>query len=106
MSRREVTNPHDKITIDYSDPEAAQIAVLLVGGGAYGIADEMPIFILGGSEEWAQETYGKSLADFADTVSSERVIKALRSMQLEHVRSSMSDPVGKAHGYADAMEAT
>ncbi len=33
-TRREITNPHDRITIDYPDPEAADLAVIVVGQGS------------------------------------------------------------------------
>lgn len=103
--RREVTNPHDKITIDYTDKDAARAAVLWVGEGAYGIEGEdgMPLLIFGAAETWIRDQYDKTIAEFFDTVSKERLIVALKSMRLSHRRSSMSDPVGNAHRMAKAL---
>lgn len=102
-NRREVTNPHDKITIDYTDPEAAQLAIMIIGHGTYGVDgdDGMPIFIFGGSEEWITKKYGKSLDEWAKTIDFKRIAKAMESMRIEDgERSSINDPVGYAHNYA------
>lgn len=49
----EIANPSDKATIDCTNLLAAQLAVLIIGNGKYGIIDNagengMPPFILGG----------------------------------------------------------
>ena len=103
MDIREVINPHDKITIDCADEDAARLAVLVVGNGAYGIENCLPLLLLGGSEEWAKNTFGKSLQEWADTVSEERLATALESMSLVGERSSISDPVGHAHRMAEKI---
>jgi hypothetical protein len=99
---REVTNPHDKITIDCMDMDAARLAVLYVGDGWYGIDGEggMPILAMGASETWAKETYKKSLQEWAESIEAERLATALESMQLVGERSSLSDPVKNAHEMA------
>jgi hypothetical protein len=99
---REVINPHDKITIDCSDMDAAQLAVLFVGNGKYGIEgdDGLPLLLLGGSEEWSQKVHGKSMGEWSDSISEERLKAALLSMELTGRRSSISDPVGYAHKIA------
>lgn len=100
--RREVTNPHDRITIDCANEKAAQLAVMIVGRGAYGIADGvLPVFILGGSDEWCQETYKMSLDALFDSVPIVEIVEALESMRLEGERSSVTDLVGIAKLYAD-----
>jgi len=103
---KELANPHDKITLDCEDIDAARIAVLLVGRGQYCIiGDEMPLFLFGGHEQWFQKTYGKSLDDLSDSVDPMRVAAVLKSFSLVHGgRSSVNDPVGYAHHMAAGIE--
>lgn len=104
METRKVINPHDEITIGYDDVDAARIALLIVGAGAYCIeGDDMPLFVFGGSEEWVQKTYNMPMGDWLGTVSKERICAALESMAIVGYRSSMSDPVGNAHKVAARM---
>jgi hypothetical protein len=110
MMRYEVINPHDKITIDCTNIPAAQLAVIYVGRGGYGIDDGdgkniLPILLFGGHEKWAQENYGMSFEEWQDTVRPEDMATALESMRLEHERSSSSDPVGNAHEMARRIRA-
>lgn len=57
----EVVNPSDPYTI-----KAAAAAVLLIGRGQMGLTPEhedgkhMPVFLLGGSEEWMADVFGPS----------------------------------------------
>lgn len=75
---REMANPHDKITLDCADIDAARLAVLVVGNGKYSIVgDEMPLFIVGGAEEWISKTYGVGIQEFYDSVSRERLAAVL-----------------------------
>lgn len=99
---REVINPHDKIFIEYSDKEAAQVAILLIGNGQYGIDgdDGLPLLLFGGHEEWSEKTYGKSFDEWLGIISMERVALALDSMRIDGERSSLYDPVGNAHKMA------
>lgn len=107
MATRNVINPHDAITISYEDIDAARIALLVVGNGAYCIeGDDMPILRFGGGEEWCQKTYGKTMSEWFDTVSRERICTALESMALVGKRSSTTDPVGHAHELAESMRKT
>jgi hypothetical protein len=100
--RREITNPHDKMTIDCTDMDAARVAVIVLGNGAYGISgdDGLPILLFGGAEHWAQETYGKSIQQFLDSVEPENLAAVLETIQLESGRSSINDSVGTAHKWA------
>lgn len=103
---REVINPHDKITIDCTDMDAARAAVLAVGMGKYGISDGgLPIFILGGGEEYFQKNYRKSVQEFFDSVSLERLATALESMQMTDglEPTSLLQPVAIAHGMASQI---
>ena len=103
---REVTNPHDKIIIDCADMDAARAAVLCVGLGRYGISDGgLPLFILGGAEEYFQKTYQKSVSQFLSSVSQERLATALESMQMADGRepTSLIELVALAHGMASQI---
>lgn len=101
---REVANPHDAIFVDCGDMEAARLAVLAVGMGAYGIEgdDGLPI-LLWGADTWVQETYQMSLEEWMASVDKLRVATALESFSLCGERSSISDPVGKAHRLAQSI---
>ncbi len=103
---REVINPHDAIFIAYTDPEAARMAVLIVGNGAYGIEgdDGLPLLLFGASE-WVADTYGLTVQQWFDRMDRERLATALESMRLKGERSSLSDPVGVAHRLAANMRA-
>lgn len=106
--RREIINPHDKMTIDFSDQEAAILAVFAVGNGRYGIVDKtgedgMPLFVFGGFRPWYADRFGASADDQFDNITG-RVIIALRSWRLEGERSSMSDPTSLARKIADQLE--
>ncbi len=101
MAQRNMVNPHDKITIDDSDIDAARAAVLIVGEGAYCIeGDAMPLFILGGADKWFMDTYGQEIGAWLNSITTDRLAAALESMTLHGERSSMSDPVGRAHKMA------
>lgn len=103
---REVINPHDKMFIDYADRDAARLAVLFVGNGAYGIEGEdgLPLLLFGSAEKWFAERYpGGGLQAVIESVSRERLILALRSMRLQSERSSLYDPVGAAQELADRL---
>jgi hypothetical protein len=106
---REVINPHDSIFIGYADPEAAQVAVMVAGNGAYGIEGDggMPLFLIdgvAGMERWVGERYGTTLTDWIRRMDRKRLVVALRSMRLPGERSSMSAPVSHAHALADQIE--
>jgi hypothetical protein len=101
---RKMVNPHDEITIDCTDIDAARIAVLVVGMGAYCIEnDEMPLFVFGGAERWFSEKYGMDVNAFIVSVSRERVAAAMESMTLIGYQTSLSDPVSKAHRIAASI---
>jgi hypothetical protein len=104
---REVTNPHDKITIDYTDVDAARLAVLYVGNGwdCNQGGEGMSILSMGAAENGAIKTYGTPLQNWADKIDAGRLATALESMQLQGERSSLSDPVGTAHEMAKKIRA-
>lgn len=103
-NRKELINPHDKITLDCSNVQAAQMAVLILGNGAYGIEDDvLPLLLFGTAEKWCQEKYGKCLEEWMESIELADIATVFESMRLEHERSSISDPVGHAHEYAAAI---
>lgn len=102
--RKDVINPHDKITIDCTNEKAAQLAVLIVGRGAYGIDDGvLPVFLFGGGDEWCQKKYQMTLDELLDSTPILEIVEALESMELEGERSSTSDPVETAKYYAETF---
>ena len=107
--KREVINPHDKILIDCEDFNAACIAVIFVGMGKYGIQkgpndDGLPILIVCDKDKWAQKTNSMSFDEYIESIPPERVVKALRSMELVGEKTSLSDPVYRAHKLAQQIE--
>ena len=68
----ELTNPSDYYTLESDDHLTACVAALVLGGGGYGLTpldeggERMPIFILGGAEEWARERFGKTLQEMME----------------------------------------
>lgn len=103
--KREIINPHDKAFINFDDPEAACLAILIVGRGAYGIKgyDGLPLFLLGGDiEGWWKERFGRTIQESQD-MSNDRLQAALLSMHLAGKRSSITDFVEAAHRYAEML---
>jgi len=57
----EIINMSDHYTLEADDFLVAAAATMLVGRGNYGLSgngEEMPIFLIGGAEEWVFERYG------------------------------------------------
>lgn len=101
--RREISNPSDRATIDYTDPLATCLAVVLLGRGRYGIREEMPTFFMGGHDEWFTETFGMSLQMAFDQTDKSRIAAALDTVQLEGERTSLNDIVGHAKDIAERL---
>lgn len=90
--RREIINPHDCFTIDYSDPSAAQKAVILLGEGQYGIdgSGGLPLLLIEGTEEtWCKTHHGCEFMAWWNSIDRQRVAKAMLSVRLEGERSSV-----------------
>jgi hypothetical protein len=78
----EIINMSDELTIDCTNWTAACVAVVLLGRGAYGLeADDrrMPVFLLGGFEEWWSENNRVSFDDYIES-NPEDIAKALDSV--------------------------
>lgn len=57
----EIVNMSDGYTLEADDFLVAAAATMLLGRGYYGLrgnGEEMPIFLIGGAEEWVFERYG------------------------------------------------
>lgn len=74
MSLWELINPSDKITFKAETHELAAIAVGIMGGqyGAQELDTEaeprnVPLFLFGGTEEYFQKTFGKTIAESFET---------------------------------------
>jgi len=105
--RGEIVNPSDRATVSIADPEAACLAVLWVGRGAYGIKSdelEMPLLIEGRINHWIRQRFGCSLEELLDRVSRSRLSSALRTFRLEGERTSLNDFVARAHALAEKLE--
>lgn len=70
MNRYEIINPSDKVIVSCDDDTVAAAVVLLLGRGRYGLrrcdgSDNkqvtLPIFLMGGSDEWLE---AKGILDF------------------------------------------
>lgn len=105
----EIINPSDKVFIEHRDAKTLFKAVILLGRGQYGLKEvdgdfEVPIFLFGGVEEYCQSTFGINLTLVGKVVKAEDLITALRSVHINHERTSLNDIVKSAHSYADALE--
>lgn len=103
---REISNPSDRVFIQYeADTEAAEAAVLILGRGAYGLipiteAEECMPILLWGVDRWAEATKGKGVKDWFESIGTARVAAALDSVRCDGERTSMNDIAGKAHKMA------
>ncbi len=64
----DLINPSDSYTFQADTLECAAIATLLLGTGQYGARqldgkEEVPIFLLGGAEQWFTDKFGRSIED-------------------------------------------
>lgn len=122
MNTYEISNPSDPITIQADDDMVAAAAGLLLGEGRYGIKRDdrtiLPIFLLGGFEEWAAE---HKFGDDYITAHKGEIAACLRTAAIgepptdirrcparlmewnEERRSSLTNIAGRAHQIAARM---
>ena len=112
--RFEIVNPSDPYTMEAPDMEVAAVACCLLGSGKYGLtglgedsAESVPIFLLGGHDEWFVEKFGMS---YADTVAhclehrGKQLAESLDSVTLMRgERSSLNDIGRRARKYAELV---
>jgi hypothetical protein len=112
----DIINPSDACHMQTDDPEAAAVAVCLLGNGQYGLEElnpgpgstpfKMPMFLLGGHDAWWTRTFGHDFEAGAKVYRDERcqaLIDALNSVTYEGVPGSMNDIGGRARGLAKAL---
>lgn len=109
---QKIINPHDEVLIDCQDVDAAFAAVIVLGRGAYGVEtddDKLPIFVFADEnalDEWAKKRSGKDFNNWLESVSIERLIKALESVKCEGQITSTVNLVQKAKAWAEKLKQT
>ncbi len=73
----EIINPSDKYTVKAPDLEIAAVTCTLLGQGKYAFHGidtdaEVPLFLLGGHDEWFSQQFGASFSDVTDRVMTNR----------------------------------
>ncbi len=86
----EIINPHDPYTMEAPDLEIAAVAIAILGGGQYGLKElsgdksgEVPVFLIGGHDEWFVKQFGRDFAATLDIVATNRrdaLVKSLASV--------------------------
>lgn len=110
----EIINPSDPYNMEADDLEVAAVAVCLLGNGKYGLdgidgrrKTEVPVFLLGGHDEWFEENFGANYERTAERVLNQRgdaLARALESVTLgRERRSSLNDIGGEAKELARAV---
>ena len=112
----EIINPPNPYTMEADDLEVAAVAVCLLGDGRYGLdaqgidADtgaDVPIFLLGGHDDWFTSRFGADYESTARRVLNHRndaLARALESVTLGRAeRSSLNDIGGRAKTLARAV---
>lgn len=103
MITYEIINPSDEVFIKSNDLKIAQMAVLLLAQGKYGLKDNqgkicLPLFLLGGFEEWAKENYGDTVEvnKFIEA-NEQKIAECLATCFMNGERSSINDIFSAAH---------
>jgi hypothetical protein len=104
----EISNPSDKAFVESDNFETACLAICILGGGHYGLKQvdgdkRMPIFILGGCDEFFKETFNKSFEESINSANKSELAKVLETVSLAGERSSMNNIVKSAGQYAKAL---
>lgn len=110
----EIANPSDPYTMEADDLQVAAVACCLLGNGKYGLTGlegdaglDVPIFLVGGHDEWFVSKFGMSYEDTATHALNHRndaLARAFESVTLgRDERSSMNDIGGKARDIAQAI---
>jgi hypothetical protein len=106
--RFELVNPSDAYTFTAPDLETAALAVVLLGRGRYGGKSldggkDVPIFLLGGHDNWFVAQFGRRVQESLDHVPHEAIAACLDTLTLDGERTSMNN-IGKgARMLADAL---
>lgn len=102
----EIINPSDECYIVAYDENIACVSVLLLGMGCYGLKDTdgntvLPIFILGGADEWIDEHIG-NLEEFM-LKNKSAIADCLRTVYYPEERTSLNDIQGRALKLAEDL---
>jgi len=107
--RYEIINPSDKCFIKADSFMVACIANAILGGGKYGLKgtdnqNEMPIFIIGGFDEWFKKTFDK---DFSVDLVAENytdVCDCLSSVKYRGERTSTNNIKFRGQEYSSFLK--
>ena len=112
----EIINPSDAYTMEAVDLQVAAVACCFLGDGRYGLEAlgedrnkdrDVPIFLLGGHDEWFSEKFGLTFGACAENVMKQRtdeLADALDSVALKSgERTSMNDIGARARSLAKAV---
>lgn len=110
----DLVNPCDPYTMEADDLQVAAVACCLLGNGKYaltGLGDDagqdVPVFLIGGHDEWFVQKFGMNYEDTATHALNHRndaLARAFESVTLgREERSSMNDIGGKARDIAQAI---
>ncbi|MDD5301468.1 MAG: hypothetical protein PHS14_00050 [Elusimicrobia bacterium] len=103
----EIINPSDECYIT-GEGESLAAAGLLLGRGNYGLRDKdghegLPIFLLGGVDEWWTKTYGRTFVAYMDTKPYLDIAAVLDTFRYQGERSSMNNIGKTAQRTADTL---
>jgi len=109
----EIINPSDPYTVEADDLQVAAVACCFLGDGRYafepvdGGTERVPIFLIGGHDEWFTQKFGMTFEATADHCMQHRagdLARVLESVTLGRAeRSSLNDIGGRANALAQAI---
>lgn len=109
-----LVNPSDPYTLETDDLQIAAVACCLLGNGKYGLTglgndagQDVPVFLLGGHDEWFVSKFGMSYEDTATHALNHRndaLARAFESVTLGRDKRSSINNIGeKARDIAQAI---
>ena len=104
----EISNPSDKAFIESDNFETVCLATCILGAGYYGLNEvdgekSMPIFVLGGSDEFFKREFNKSFEKSLNAMDKNELANTLDTVHLAGARSSLNDIVKSAQSLASRM---
>lgn len=110
-----IINPSDPYTMEASCLMVAAVAICLLGEGAYAlkgigadIGQNVPLFLLGGHEEWFTKTFGmgfRAALEKVDSENREALVAALASVKCPGRTTSLNDIGAQAQVLSKALRA-
>jgi hypothetical protein len=109
-ARWEIINPSDRCEFETDDMLIAAVVVFMLGEGRYGAKEIngdriVPIFLLGGHDEWCMGTFGTDLKGVMEESKSRLQALGAAFRSVTGTQTSLNDIVGYAHRWADKVEA-